>query len=99
MAAITRVQALEIIYKTCLEAEAEASEEKFAYTAEKIKTLKIGNDTYQLREQEYKRLIHDLKNLVEEEVERKIRSEEEAGLSMLIAYTGMLKNRKLLWQQ
>lgn len=82
-----------------LEAEAEAAEEKFAYTAEKIKTLKIGNDIYQLREHEYKRLTHDLKNLVEEEVERKIRSEEEAGLSMLIAYTDMLKNRKLPWQQ
>lgn len=84
MAAIARVQTLEIIHKTCLEAEAEAAEEKFAYTAEKIKTQKIGNDTYQLREQEYKRLIHDLKNLVEEEVERKVRSEEETGLSMLI---------------
>lgn len=53
MAAITRVQILEIIHKTCLEAEAEASEEKFAYTVEKIKTQKIGNDTYQLRESDF----------------------------------------------
>ena len=40
-----------------------------------------------------------MKNLVEEEVERKVRSEEETGLSMLIAYTDMLKNRELPWQQ
>ena len=65
-----------------------------------IKTVKIGNNVYKLNEHEYKKFMEDIKNIIEEEVETKLRRlDEEESLKLLYTYKEMLENREFIWQQ
>ena len=84
--------------KESLEKEAENTEENFEHQTEKIKTVKIGNNVYKLNEHEYKKFMEDIKNIIEEEVETKLRRlDEEEYLKFLIAYDNMESNGEMLW--
>ena len=84
--------------KESLEKEAENTEENFEHQTEKIKTVKIGNNVYKLNEHEYKKFMEDIKNIIEEEVETKLRRlDEEEYLKFLITYDNMESNGEMLW--
>ena len=86
--------------KESLEKEAENTEKHFEHQTEKIKTVKIGNNVYKLNEHEYKKFMQDTKNIIEEELESKLRRlDEEESLKLLYAYKEMLENREFIWQQ
>ena len=53
-----------------------------------------------MNEHEYKKFMQDTKNIIEEEVETKLRRlDEEESLKLLYAYKEMLENREFIWQQ
>lgn len=86
--------------KESLEKEAENTEKHFEHQTEKIKTVKIGNNVYKLNEHEYKKFMQDTKNIIEEELESKLRRlDEEESLKLLYAYKEMLESREFIWQQ
>lgn len=86
--------------KESLEKEAENTERHFEHQTEKIRTVKIGNNVYKLNEHEYKKFMQDTKNIIEEELESKLRRlDEEESLKLLYTYKEMLENREFIWQQ
>ena len=86
--------------KESLEKEAENTERHFEHQTEKIRTVKIGNNVYKLNEHEYKKFMQDTKNIIEEELEAKLRRlDEEESLKLLYTYKEMLENREFIWQQ
>ena len=83
-----------------LEREAEAAEKLFEWQGERTKTIKIENIVYKLSEREYNKFMVDLKDRVEEELERKLgRVDEEERLKLLYAYKKMTDKGELPWQQ
>ena len=83
-----------------LEREAEAAEKLFEWQGERTKTVKIENIVYKLSEREYNKFMAELKDQVEEELERKLgRVDEEERLKLLYAYKKMTDSGELLWQQ
>ena len=83
-----------------LEREAEAAEKLFEWQGERTKTVKIENIVYKLSEREYNKFMAELKDQVEEELERKLgRVDEEERLKLLYAYKKMTDSGELPWQQ
>ena len=83
-----------------LEGEAEAAEKLFEWQEERTKTVKIENIVYKLSEREYNKFMAELKDQVEEELERKLgRVDEEERLKLLYAYKKMTDKGELPWQQ
>ena len=83
-----------------LEREAETAEKLFEWQGERTKTVKIENIVYKLSEREYNKFMAELKDRVEEELERKLgRVDEEERLKLLYAYKKMTDKGELPWQQ
>lgn len=73
---------------------------KWFVQGERTKTVKIENIVYKLSEREYNKFMAELKDQVEEELERKLgRVDEEEKLKLLYAYKKMTDKGELPWQQ